>query len=128
MRFYLGPSTPVTQQNQEAPEVSGLARVWDEDFPELLNSIRETNWPPVVQDVRCDVPSTIGEDYKGSLCTGTTIAAIRNDNCQMPSSIGEDYSGPQCIPPAGNQTTVVVDLKLVHRVSEAPAQALSGTR
>jgi len=73
------------------------------------------------------MPSTVGEDYSGALCTGTLIAATRNDNCYMPASVGEDYSGPLCTPATGNQTTIVADLKLLQTVPEPSVGMLSGT-
>jgi len=122
-----GPLTPATLQNKQALEVSGSAVVGREDFPELLSAIRGTNWPPVVQNKDCHMPSTVGEDYSGALCTGTLIAATRNDNCYMPASVGEDYSGPLCTPATGNQTTIVADLKLLQTVPEPSVGMLSGT-
>jgi len=120
-----GPLTPASLQKKEL-ELSGSARVNHEDFPELLSAIKETNWPSVVQNENCHMPSTVGDDYSGAQCTGTMIATTRDDNCQMPASVGEDYSGALCTPAAGNQTTIVLDLKVLHRVSEPSYQTLSG--
>jgi hypothetical protein len=44
----------------------------------------------------------------------------------MPASVGEDYSGPQCTPATGNQTTMVLDLKFLHKVPEPSVGMLSG--
>jgi hypothetical protein len=68
-----------------------------------------------VQDKDC-MPSSAGEEYSGTVSTGTLIAATRADNCNMPSSAGEDYSGPQFAPTTGNQTTIVLDLKFLHKL------------
>ena len=105
----------------------GAARVDREEFPELLSAIKNTNWPPVVQNKYCYMPSTVGEDYSGAVCTGTLIAATRDDNCHMPASVGEDYSGPQCTPATGNQTTIVLDLKFLHTAPEPSVGMLSGS-
>jgi hypothetical protein len=110
--------TPAVQQTKGLLEVVGATRVDREEFPELLSAIKETNWPPVVQNKDCHMPSTVGEDYSGAVCTGRLIAATDDDNCHMPASVGEDYSGPQCTPATGNQTTIVLDLKFHHTVSE----------
>jgi polyisoprenoid-binding protein YceI len=102
----------------EALDLSGSAHVNHEDFPELLSAIQDTNWPAVVQSERCQMPSTIGEDYRGPTCTGTVIAATHNDNCQtLTSAGGEGYTGPVCAPPAGDQTTIALDLRLLYRDS-----------
>lgn len=76
----------------------GAARVDREEFPELLTAIKETNWPPVVQ----------------------------NKDCHMPASAGQDYGGPQCTPAIGSQTTIVLDLKFLHTVPEPSVGMLSG--
>jgi hypothetical protein len=112
------PLTLAMLQKDGALETSGAARVVNENFPELLNSINETNWPTVVQNEHCEVPS-VGEDYRGPLCTGRVIATTDYNNCQTPSVIGEDYHGLICTPPAGEETTVVLDLKLRHSLSES---------
>lgn len=120
-----GPLTPATPQNRGAQEIVGSARIGHEDFPELLRAIKETNWPSVVQNKDCHTPSTVGEDYSGAQCTGTVIAATSDDNCHVPASVGEDYSGPLCTPATGNQTTIVLDLKLLHTMPEPSAGLLA---
>jgi polyisoprenoid-binding protein YceI len=121
-----GPLTPAVQQTKGVLEIMGAARVDREEFPELLSAIKETNWPPLVQNKDCHMPSTVGEDYSGAVCSGTLIAATSGDNCNMPGSVGEDYSGPQCAPATGNQTTIVLDLKFLHKVPEPSVEAHSG--
>jgi len=107
--------------------LTGRAGVGHEDFPELLNAIQDTNWPSVVQNEQCQMPSTIGDDYSGATCTGTIIAATHHDNCQMPAVLGgEDYSGPICTPPSGNRTTIVLDLKMLRASSGRVADMRSG--
>jgi len=120
-----GPLTPAMQQKRGVLEIVGSACIDHDEFPELLSAVKETNWPPVVQNKDCHMPSTVGEDYSGAVCTGTLIAATRDDNYQMPASVGED-SGPQCTPATGNQTTIVLDLKFLHKVPEASVEAHSG--
>ena len=113
-----GPLTPEVQQTKGVLEIVGAARVDREEFPELLTAIKETNWPLVVQNKDCHMPSTVGEDYSGAVCTGTLVEATRDDNCDTPAPVGEDYSGFQCTPATGNQTTIVLDLKFHHTVPE----------
>jgi polyisoprenoid-binding protein YceI len=121
-----GRLTLATLKAQSALEVSGSTRVGHENFPELLSAIADTNWPSVVQNEHCVMPSTVGgDDYSGAQCTGTLIAATNHDNCRMPALVGDDYSGPLCSPPAGAQMTIVLDLKLLQTGSEPFAETLS---
>jgi hypothetical protein len=121
----LGTLTPAMLQNTGAQEIVGSARISHEDFPELSGAIKQTYWPSVIQNKDCRAPS-IGEDYSGTICTGTLIAATHNDNCHMPASVGEDYSGQVCTPATGNQTTIVLDLKLLHTMPRPSVGMLSG--
>jgi polyisoprenoid-binding protein YceI len=116
------PLTPVTLQEQGAVELSGAARVVHEDFPHLLSAIDDTNWPAVVKDERCQMPATISEDYHGATCAGTVIATTHADNCRMPATVGDDYSGPICTPPSGNQTTIVLNLKMLRTSSDTASK------
>ncbi|MGA7928952.1 MAG: hypothetical protein WCA20_23510 [Candidatus Sulfotelmatobacter sp.] len=121
--------TPAVQQTRGVLEVVGAARVDREEFPGLLSAIQDTNWPSVVQDEHCQAAySGGGEGYSGSVCTGTVIAATQADNCQAAYSGGggEGYNGSVCTPAAGNQTTIVLDLKFLHKVPEPSIEAHSG--
>jgi polyisoprenoid-binding protein YceI len=114
-------------QEKGEVDLSGSARVGYEEFPALLKTIRATNWPAVIENEQCQMPSTVGEDYHGPTCTGTVIAVTHNDSCQMTSSPdAEDYSGPACTPAAGNETTIALHLKLLRTGSEAAVSTLSG--
>jgi polyisoprenoid-binding protein YceI len=118
-------SVALQKNGKEFFDLAGTARLGDEDFVELLSATQDSNWPSVVQNERCDMPSGVGEDYHGATCTGTVIAATHPDNCEMPAVVGgEGYSGAVCTPASGNQTTIELDLKM-HRmnsggVSEMP--------
>jgi hypothetical protein len=100
--LYLNPIEPFNsvQQTRGVLEVVGAARVDREEFPELLSAIQDTNWPSVVQNEHCQAA------YSGG---------------------GEGYSGPACTPAAGNQTTIVLDLKFLHTVPEPSVGVLSGS-
>jgi hypothetical protein len=117
------PLTPAVQHTKGVLEVVGAARVDQKEFPEL-SAVRETNWSPVAQN-KDYMPSQAGEEYTRAVCTGTLIAATRVDNRNMPSSVGEDYSGPQGAL-GDNQTTIVLDLKFLHKVPEPSVEAHSG--
>ena len=116
----------VAMQKKRVLDLSGSARIVQEDFPELLNAIQDTNWPAIVKNEQCNMPSTFGEDYQGATCTGTVVAATSADNCHMPATVGDDYSGPMCTPPSGNQTMIVLDLKILH--TNAPAEEMASGR
>jgi polyisoprenoid-binding protein YceI len=117
-----GPLTRAIPQKHGVLEIVGSASVDREEFPALLNAIKETNWQPVVRNKDCHMPSTVGKD----VCTGTLIATSGDDNCHMPAIAGEHYSGPQCTPARGNEATIVLDLKFLHTVPEPSAGMLSG--
>jgi polyisoprenoid-binding protein YceI len=114
--------------NKNGPiDLSGATRVVQEDFPELPVAIQSTNWPAVVKNETCQMPSTVGDDYRGATCTGTVIAAAENYNCQIQVPVGgEGYTGPTCAPPAGSQTTIALDLKLLPTNSEPLTEMRSG--
>lgn len=109
--------------------LSGAAHVDDRNFPELLNAVENTNWPPVIQNEECWNPSSTGEDYDGPKCTGRVIAATQTDNCE-PGQLGggEGYTGPVCMTPRGNATTIVLDLKLLYAdLGPSPAPSSTAT-
>ena len=119
--------TSVSFQSQNSLDLSGSARVIHEDFPQLLGAINATNWPNVIKDERCQNPSTVGEDYEGATCTGTVIAATQNYNCQILTTGGaEGYTGPVCTPPAGEQTTIALDLKMVRTSADVSTATTGG--
>src|ERR1700758_5141425 len=71
------PREPAARDN--AMQFSGTTSVSREVFPQLVNALAPGNWPTVVADnVKCEMPSTVGDDYSGPTCTGTVIAAVTN--------------------------------------------------
>ena len=118
------PLTPAAPQNYGHALV-GSTGIDREDFPGLAAGIIDPNWPTVVKNKVCFTPSTGREDYSGTLCTGTVIAAIGDNNCR-PAGVGEAYSGPLCTPATGNQTTIILNLKFLAAVSEHSAQIFYG--
>jgi polyisoprenoid-binding protein YceI len=108
-----GSLSPAVPQKEGALEVLGSGHVDYKTFPELLHAIKETNWPPVARNKECQMPLTVGRDYSGAMCTGSVLATTQDDNCYMPLTVADDYSGPVCSPAAGNQTTIVLHLKLL---------------
>lgn len=58
-------------------QLSGTTSLSREAFPQLLEALTLDDWPTqLVNGEKCDVPSTVGEDYSGAKCTGTVIAAV----------------------------------------------------
>jgi polyisoprenoid-binding protein YceI len=121
-----GPLTPAMPQKRGVLEIVGSARVDRDESPELLSAIKETSWPAVVQNKDCHMPTTVGTDYSGAPCTRAVDAATRDNRSDVLVSAGEDYCGPQCTPGTGNQTTIVLDLKFLHKVPEPSVEAHSG--
>jgi len=54
-------------------QASGSRKMAREDFPQLVKTVVNTYWPPLVQDENCQVPDA-NEAYSGSQCTGTYMA------------------------------------------------------
>ncbi len=87
-------------------EITAEANISRENFPELFAAISDPNWP-VVAEKSCHMP-TVGEDYAGAACTGTTLVEPVCSAAAL--GIGEDYHGLQCAAPAGNQMTILLQL------------------
>jgi hypothetical protein len=92
----------------------GMSTVSREDFPDLLDAIALDDWPgQLVDDERCEPPSTIGEDYHGPECTGTVIASVSNATVPRGNPGAEDFSGFEpIVNPDRNKATIALDLKL----------------
>ena len=97
-----------------AMHFSGWSTVSREDFPVLLDAIALDDWPSqLINDEKCENPSTIGEDYHGPECTGTVIASVGNAEVPTGGSGGEGYSGFEpTVSPDRNKATIALDLKL----------------
>jgi polyisoprenoid-binding protein YceI len=85
---------PAAASGQEI-SLTGTTHVNREDFPQLVTAVLNTYWPPVVQDKKCEVPSTVSEDYAGAKCTGKLV----DDGSSLPEAPSgvngrEDYPGP----------------------------------
>jgi polyisoprenoid-binding protein YceI len=101
----------VAQDNKEnAGRLSASAWIGRENYPELLPSLMQSNFPTLVEDESCVIPSTVGEDYAGTLCEETQIEAVTENI--VPASAGEDYHGFDSVPAAGNQVTIVLNLEV----------------
>ena len=83
-----------------------------EDFPELYDELLSTNWPGKAQDVVSENPSSFGEDYSGTLRTGTNVQT--RSITRTATSFGEDYpgDGSESVQP-GHVVTLALNLHLV---------------
>lgn len=70
--FDFSPAASGSSQKGGGIPALGSTTVVREDFPQLLKAVLATNWPPVVQDENCQVP-TPNEGYSGAQCTGTFL-------------------------------------------------------
>ncbi len=95
--------------------LKGSTNVIREDFPQLVNSVLDTYWPPVVEDKKCEASSsTVSEDYAGAQCTGKLV----DDGSALPQAptgaSQEDYPGPSNFNAVvGQHLNIHVHLKLV---------------
>jgi len=105
----------------EAVLTAGSTKVVSEDFPQLAKAVITTYWPPVIQDMKCEVPAA-GEDYSGAHCTGTLVKVP-----DLPSSganAGEDYPGPANFNAiTGQHLTIAVNLRLTPKAGAPQAPA-----
>jgi hypothetical protein len=104
-------------------QLSGTSSVSRETFPELVDGLTPGNWPTMlVDDKRCELPSTFGDDYSGAACTGTLVATVTNSVVMVGTAGGEDYSGFQpTARPDRKQATMALDLKLKEVSPTSPA-------
>jgi hypothetical protein len=107
-------------------QLSGTTSVSRDAFPQLLDVLTQDDWPTqLVNDEKCEVPSTVGEDYSGAKCTGTVIATVTNRMVMVGSAGAEDYSGFQpAVTPDPDRGSIALDLKLKEK-SSASAMAPS---
>ncbi len=89
--------------------ISATTLIRRETFPELLSAILHTNWPLIVHDKKCEMPSTMGEGYYGPLCSGTTAMI---ENGATPVTVGEDYPGFEAFTREWSDIRIRLDLKL----------------
>jgi hypothetical protein len=104
---FVFPKESLAQPNAKG-EISATALIGRESFPELLPAIYAAyavNWPPVIQDEHCQMPTSIGEDYAGPSCTGTVVETAKA---------------------AGNQVKIVLNLQLNREGSVGTASFFIG--
>jgi len=120
------PAAQLSAAQSGSMQVSASANISRERFPQLLVALEQGNWPGVVvQDKSCAMPSTVGEDYSGAVCSGTPIETATNSVATGITGGGEGYYGAE--PAAvsdGSQATIALNLKLT-QIAEAPTATLT---
>jgi polyisoprenoid-binding protein YceI len=109
-------------QGSAFTEVSTSLNISPEDFPELVNEAFSTNWPAKAQDRNCDTSASSGEDYSGTVCTGTAVES-RSAN-RAAASFSEDYAGGE---PVSAQPPHVVTVALHLRLAPQGVQVSAKT-
>jgi polyisoprenoid-binding protein YceI len=120
--FVLPAAAVSDHQSHAKVEISASANVNREGFPQLANAVLASNWPSVVQDEQCDMPTAIGEDYAGARCTGYLV--------QVPplpvtyTGTGDDYPGPDAVSAQlGNNLEIFVHMQLTEEQLRLSAKA-----
>jgi hypothetical protein len=121
------PDASLPAAHSRTMQLSAATNISRERFPQLLAALAQGNWPSmVVEDENCTMPSTVGEDYSGAICTGTQVASATNSMAPATAGGGEGYYGFElAVVPDGSQATIALNLKLT-QVASAPSAA-SGT-
>ena len=124
--------------NDENSEWSGSSTIRGEAFPELLQAVATADWPRFVADEKCEMPSNVGEDFSGPICTGKPVDldARKDVQCEMPATVGEDFAGEVCTGTplltaindaaddrAANQVVIQLDLRLTRMNPTVSASA-----
>jgi polyisoprenoid-binding protein YceI len=100
---------------------SGSTNMAREDFPQLVRTVVNTYWPPVVQDEKCEAPANVGEAYHGAQCSGTFLKTAALPQAPHAAS-GEDVGTQQNFNAVvGNHLTILVHLRLMAKNSGTPA-------
>jgi len=95
-------------------QVSAIATIHREDFPELWPALRDSIWPVVVQDRDCRPPDSkpTMRDYKGFDCTGRVVPVTPLP--EPPRNFNAAYPGPLTSnPPTGDEVTIQVQLRVL---------------
>ena len=114
---------PAADGNGNGIVASGSTRMFREDYPQLASAVVSTYWPPVVQDKNCQAQAGVGEDYRGSQCTGTLLEAPGLPEAPHAAN-GEDVGAAQNFNTVvGNRLNILVHLRLLPKSSEEQAAA-----
>lgn len=83
-----------------AEQLAAALQIRRDEFPELLEAVKSTNWSAWAQDPVCvDSPNPGNKDYAGTLCTGSMVET---------SSITQGPGSPVSAPLPGDLVTLVL--------------------
>ncbi len=107
----------------------GTSSITREDLPQLVDALTLDAWPTsLVNDDKCEAPSTVGEDYSGVKCTGTEIASVNNPVIPTGGSGGEGYYGfKPVVTPDHNYAIITLDVQLNQTVGGIAGRFRRGT-
>ncbi len=95
---------------------TGSTSMFREDFPQLVKTVVNTYWPPVVQDETCQT-SYPGEAYSGARCTGTFVKTPGLPEAPHAAS-GEDVGTRENFNAVvGNHLNILVHLRLTPKAT-----------
>ena len=104
--------------NRPKLKLAASVNIKTEDFPGIFEAVTDLNWPVVVEDQNCDKPATIGEEYHGASCTGTSLF-VSSSGSSSPT-IGEDYPGPDLdTPRVRDNVSIALNLELIRDTAVA---------
>ncbi len=109
-------------QKDSLIRVSGSTSMHRESFPQMLKTVVNTYWPPLVQDETCQVPDA-SEAYSGAQCTGTfmTTAGLPPEPY---AAGGEDVGVSQNFNAiVGNHLTILIQTRLMAKAPGEQATA-----
>jgi hypothetical protein len=110
------------EQKDGGIQASGSTKMAREDFPQLVKTVVNTYWPPLVQDENCQVPDA-NEAYSGSRCTGTYMATAGLP-AEPHAASGEDVGVQQNFNAVvGEHLTILVHMRLTPKGSGEQASA-----
>ncbi len=114
------PASSGNTQKDGSRQASVSTNMFRENFPQLLKTVLNTYWPPVVQDENCQYPGA-NEDYHGAQCTGTVLKAPALPQAPHAANL-EDYPGPSGFNAiVGNHLTILVHMRLTPQTAEQAA-------
>ena len=122
--FVIDVPVPTTSGSNGNTQIEAWATtvVNQEDFPQLMKAVLDTRWPRLVQDEKCVMPATIGEDYPGASCTGDAVHLPSRP--VVSAGISEDYSGARPAPVEfGSSLTILVHMQLTSEGRQLSARA-----
>jgi hypothetical protein len=98
---------------------SGSTRMLRETYPQLVQTVVSTYWPPVVQDKNCEAQAGVSEDYRGSQCTGTLLMAAGVPEAPSASNAEDIGAAQNSNAVVGNHLNILVHL---HLAAKAPSE------